>query len=107
MIRPKPRLQTLRPRVATPKPKIRQTPAQSARLTGRPWRRLRNDVLQANPLCVECERIGRVELAVEVDHEVAVINGGTEARTNLRGLCRACHVAKTARDVAQANGSLP
>lgn len=108
MIRPKPRLQTLRPRVSTLRPTIRQTPAQSQRLTGRPWRRLRDEVLQGNPLCVECERVGRVELAVEVDHRVALAIGGSNDRTNLQPLCRACHVAKTQRDIAiAASGGRP
>jgi len=107
MSRPKPRLQTLPSRVATLRPTIRQTAAQAKRLTGRPWRRLRDEVLRDAPLCVECDRIGRVELAVEVDHRIPLALGGSNDRTNLQPLCRACHTAKTACDTAQANGSLP
>ena len=40
----------------------------AARGYGGRWQRARLLFLQANPLCVFCERVGRVELASVVDH---------------------------------------
>lgn len=59
---------------------------------------IRARVLRANPLCVHCDLRGRVEPATEVDHIVALSKGGTNAYSNLQGLCQACHVDKTVRD---------
>lgn len=60
---------------------------------GMAWRRLRDSVLARHPLCVECERQGRVTVATLVDHIVPYRERpdlGLE-RTNLRPLCHACH----------------
>jgi 5-methylcytosine-specific restriction protein A len=48
---------------------------------------------------------GRVTLATQVDHIVALVNGGTDDRfddSNRQGLCDPCHDAKTALDLAEA-----
>lgn len=63
------------------------------------WRRLREVVLQAEPLCRHCGERGRVTPAQEVDHIVPLKDGGTNDRANLQPLCAACHDDKTARDV--------
>lgn len=68
------------------------------RLRGRKWQRIRWQVLSANPLCVQCEKAGRVKLASEVDHIVPLHKGGTDDLTNLQGLCADCHVDKTSLD---------
>ena len=59
------------------------------------WRRIREGVLRANPLCVECEKQRRVTPATVVDH----IDGDAMNNdpSNLQGLCAPCHSAKTAR----------
>lgn len=67
---------------------------------GNTWRKLRRMVLAENPLCVECQRIGRVTAAQEVDHIVPKHLGGPDDWDNLQPLCRACHRAKTARDAS-------
>ena len=56
-------------------------------------------MLQDNPLCVMCERDGRVTLATEVDHIHALVNGGKDERDNMQGLCHECHASKTAQDM--------
>lgn len=64
------------------------------------WRKLRRDVLSAHPLCIECERQGRVTLATEVHHITPIESvQGYEAKkmlayspANLVPLCHACHV---------------
>lgn len=64
------------------------------RISGRRLQRIRAYVLGRNPLCVECERQGRVAAAVEVDHIVPLAAGGTYDFENLRGLCVPCHRAQ-------------
>lgn len=64
------------------------------------WRKLRRAVLSVHPLCMRCEREGRVTGACEVHHAVPVESArdADEARrlmfspANLVPLCHACHV---------------
>jgi 5-methylcytosine-specific restriction protein A len=67
------------------------------RQAGRPWQRLRRAILQASPLCVNCEAKGRVAAAVEIDHVIPLAHGGTDDLANLRALCRDCHLDETRR----------
>lgn len=57
------------------------------------WRRMRKRVLLEQPLCPDCERAGRVEPAVEVDH--ADGNAYNNQRENLVGRCKRHHSEKT------------
>lgn len=68
---------------------------------GRPWRRLRAQVLKRdNHLCQcsECKRLGRLRSADEVDHIVPVAAGGTDELGNLQAINNECHKAKTLLD---------
>ena len=48
-----------------------------------------------------CEICGvRVRYGGQVDHTIALINGGQNRETNLRFLCRNCHAKKTKTDLA-------
>lgn len=69
-----------------------------ARGYGVSWRRLREVVLQAEPLCRHCMQRGRVIAAVEVDHITPLRDGGTNDKDNLQALCRQHHMEKTIRD---------
>jgi 5-methylcytosine-specific restriction protein A len=96
-----PLLQTLRPRLsAQPVERAARVlqPPGTARMTSRPWARLRAKVLMSNPLCVKCAATGRVQAAHEVDHIVPLHSGGTHDRSNLQPLCRPCHADKTATE---------
>lgn len=55
------------------------------------WRAVRARVLREKPSCALCG-----SLATDVDHIVAVADGGTDDRSNLRGLCLPCHKKHTA-----------
>ena len=68
------------------------------RIRGRALQRIRNQVFDAQPLCVECKRNGRVRVPVEVDHVIPLHKGGTYDLSNLQPLCANCHEAKTAKD---------
>lgn len=72
------------------------------RIGGRARQAIRARVLSANPLCVMCQAKGIVTIAVEVDHIIALTNGGAEDRhddSNRQGLCLSCHELKTADDL--------
>lgn len=63
------------------------------------WLRLRRDILNAHPLCADCEREGRVTAAAEVHHIAPVEDAYSYAEkralmydpSNLVPLCRECH----------------
>ena len=64
------------------------------------WGVVRMEILRRDRyLCVKCG--GR---AAEVDHVIALINGGGEFdKSNLQSLCRRCHAIKSGRDRKEAN----
>lgn len=80
-------------------------PSSHARGYGRPWQRLRIDVLDAEPLCRPCTKAGKLNvLATEVDHIVPT-RGVNDPRhydqSNLQPLCKSCHSRKTVADTAR------
>lgn len=60
------------------------------------WLLLRERVLAQSPLCVTCAAAGRTCAASHVDHIDG--NSSNNDLSNLQGLCRPCHSAKTARE---------
>ena len=56
--------------------------------------RLRALVLAEEPLCRPCTAKGRVTASEEVDHILALEDGGTDNRENPEGICGACHKIK-------------
>lgn len=68
------------------------------RVTGRKLQRMREQLFQRQPLCVECERHGRVRLATQRDHIIPLAEGGRDDSSNEQGLCEACHEAKSLRE---------
>ena len=63
------------------------------------WQRLRKAKLSRDPLCEDCQAMGRITSANHVDHCHAISDGG-EAFPSLDELsskCGPCHSAKTAR----------
>lgn len=74
-------------------------PSASARGYDSTWRKVRDAVLARRPLCVRCERAGRVTPATCVDHIIPIAAGGARLDdANLQPLCDACHARKTARE---------
>lgn len=56
------------------------------------WQKLREQVLAQQPLCVMCERAGKVEVATVCDHIEP--HRGDEAKFwagPFQGLCKRCH----------------
>jgi 5-methylcytosine-specific restriction protein A len=65
----------------------------------RRWRQFRLRYLKNNPLCVECEKEGRVVRANVLDHIKQVIKGGEFYDVNnVQGLCTTCHNKKSGRE---------
>ena len=69
------------------------------RTSGYKLQRIRKRWFFEHPLCVHCELLGRVALAVELDHVVPLHKGGADDDSNRQGLCKPCHATKTAEDM--------
>lgn len=69
------------------------------RIRGRALQKLRARIFNADPLCRMCKDKGKITPATQLDHIVALTNGGTNDDDNLQGLCEACHTEKTYNDV--------
>lgn len=70
---------------------------------GRTNQRTRDRFFRRDPLCAGCKRKSPPVTRVwtQLDHIVALINGGTNDDSNREGLCDECTKAKTARDLGQ------
>lgn len=68
------------------------------RIRGRQGVARRAAFLRMHPLCVACERAGRITEATEVDHIIRLVDGGSDEDTNKQALCGPCHKDKTARE---------
>jgi len=62
-----------------------------------PWSKFRAWYLALHPLCAECERRGFWIPAVHVDHIEPLAKAPERPldETNVQGLCKSCHSAKT------------
>ena len=73
---------------------------QAPRIRGRKWMAIRDRIKRRDcGLCQECKRHGRIKPGTEVDHIVALTNGGTNDDDNLELLCAGCHETKTNADL--------
>jgi 5-methylcytosine-specific restriction enzyme A len=59
------------------------------------WMKMSRAVLQEEPICCDPFRIGCRNSSSHTDHIVPKRQGGRDERSNLQGLCSACHSAKT------------
>lgn len=63
------------------------------------WRRLRAWYLKEYPLCVECQKKGKLTPAKVCDHITPISKGGHKTDPeNLQGLCSKCHNIKSAKE---------
>ena len=65
------------------------------------WRKLRNFVLENEPLCRMCKSMGEYTPASMVDHKIPITKDNVETFLqidNLQPLCEDCHNFKTQRD---------
>lgn len=71
---------------------------------GRPWRRLRAQILERDGhlcQCETCKATGALMLATEVDHILPKWKGGTDDPGNLRAINARCHAIKTQREAVE------
>ena len=69
------------------------------------WRKARKRFLALHPLCVICEKEGRVKAATVVDH-IERHKGDPDKfwdESNWQSLCTECHNRKTAKEVFNLN----
>ncbi len=67
-------------------------------LNGAAWAKLRESVLNMEPLCRHCKAMGLIVAATEVDH----MNGPDDNRLeSLQPLCKSCHSKKTQADLGK------
>ena len=66
------------------------------------WRKLRKHHLSQHPTCAMCERMGRITVAVMVDHINPIAEGGEMwDENNLQSLCAHCHKIKTNKEISR------
>lgn len=71
------------------------------RITGRSLQRIRRQFRAIDPLCARCKEKGKVVVWTQLDHIVALENGGVDSSDpfeNRQGLCDDHHVEKTRAD---------
>lgn len=64
------------------------------------WRKLRAQVLDEEPMCMDCWAAP----STEAGHIVGRAQGGADERANLKGQCRACNLAQMQADKQAAQG---
>lgn len=71
------------------------------RKRGRALQEERERFMRLQPLCVLCLKMDppRLTKSEQLDHIVALDNGGSDDDSNKQMLCIPCHVAKTERDL--------
>ena len=87
-------LVTLKPRL---KPTNNHQPKQrwGGGRGGRPWRRLRDQILLRDLYtCQHCQKVFKPS-ELECDHIVNTAKGGSDEPSNLQALCKLCHTKKT------------
>ncbi len=93
------KLPKLKPR-ATPFVSSRRLPTLESmhdekRLRGHALQERNRRLMQRNPLCVECTKLGLDVPVDEWDHEIPLWEGGVDDESNLQGLCFKHHKAKS------------
>ncbi len=78
-----------------------KSPTATKRVTGRRLQALRAQLFDACPLCVECQRLGRVRAATQRDHIKPLADGGVDDESNVQGLCDECHDIKSKLESAE------
>ncbi len=81
------------------KPKWQKKSGGRKRMSGRPWRRLREIVIKRDHgLCQPCQIKGKMTEFKEIDHIIPVTQGGSDSISNLQCICISCHNKKTATE---------
>jgi 5-methylcytosine-specific restriction protein A len=84
--------------MTTRKPWQHKRPSATARGYGAEHKRIRAQLMKADPLCAECKRRGRIAIGTICDHIVPLSKGGPTSIDNAQLLCRECSDRKTLAD---------
>lgn len=79
--------------------------ADKRRHRGRDLQRERARLFREQPLCVECEKKGRVTVATIRDHIIPLAEGGQDTPENTQALCEDCHNIKKSTESAKGRGA--
>lgn len=102
------RLKTVPPRLNAVASRLGQLPTPGERrITGRQLQARRLRIWAADPRCSDCNQETRYPDGFELDHEVALVNGGQDTDENSRVRCIECHKAKTRADLRQVGCGVP
>ena len=105
-----PRLTTTKPRlaVASNPRRLAVSTTKARRITGHALQKMRLALwTKQGQKCAECGRFVEHPYGYELDHIIALVNGGSNAEENMQLLCvwfdgdgkkRGCHVEKTKRE---------
>jgi 5-methylcytosine-specific restriction protein A len=79
------------------KSKVNMTDKNKTFYGSKEWRNLRDKKLRKDPLCEDCKDNGFLREGKDVDHVVEIKDDYSRRLdiTNLRTLCRSCHMHKT------------
>lgn len=75
-------------------------------ISGEARKEARRQLLQDQPLCVECLRHDRVTPATQRDHIIPIGEGGQDATENTQPLCNDCHQTKSREESRRAQMKL-
>lgn len=95
-----PKLNSSRPRAWIKKRKrVAAITDNSNFYNSRQWRRLRQYVMQMNPLCKYCKEKGIIKAGECIDHIIPIRFGGDKLSiSNLQTLCNSCHAVKSGKE---------
>jgi 5-methylcytosine-specific restriction protein A len=69
------------------------------RIRGRALQRIRQRLWLASPRCARCKVLTMYPGGFQLDHIIALANGGTNDDGNMQVLCDPCHEIKTNEDL--------
>jgi len=94
-------MRTLKPSVSLLQKRSPVATVTVERIRGHALQRRNKRFLHHNPLCVHCLQQGTYHAAGECDHMIPLWAGGNDDEANIQGLCHACHLAKSTREIAE------
>jgi 5-methylcytosine-specific restriction protein A len=83
-------------------------PTRQPKRQNRRWQKIQAEQLRREPSCRLCRAEGKQTQALEVNHILALADGGSfDDPGNLQSLCRGCHWQKTETENAKRAGRKP
>jgi len=99
------RLQTLKPSIGTQAPRLKPLTTSDNRMSGSALQARRLKMWTETPHCAMCGRLTQYPYGFQLDHIMALCNGGRDTEANCQILCvdhddmPGCHSIKTREDM--------